>query len=503
MQEHSTDTKKTQVSSLTEVRIQKVQELQDLGIPAYSVGFVPNINSSVFKSNFAHVEELEESADPVKMVGRIMAIRLLGKAAFLRLRDAAGDFQAYASRDHVGTDKYKMLKKLDVGDIIGTVGRPFRTRTGELSIFTDDFAILSKSLRPLPEKWHGLSDVEIRYRQRYLDLIVNTAARDVVRTRSRIISYIRRFLVEREFLEVETPMMQAIPGGATAKPFETFHHALGRKLYLRIAPELYLKRLLVGGFDRVFEINRNFRNEGISTQHNPEFTMLEFYQAYATYEDLMALTEELLSSLAREIIGGHEFSYGERTVNLAPPWERITVKEALLKYGGFSVEDIEDRNALFIKAVELGLEVNKDEGIGKLWMALFDELVEDKLWGPIFVHKYPVEVSPLARRNDEDPTVTDRFELYICGRELANAFTELTDPLDQRGRFEEQVRARAAGDEEAHFLDEDFLRALEYGMPPAAGEGIGIDRLVMLLTDSQSIRDVILFPHMRPEKGIG
>jgi lysyl-tRNA synthetase class 2 len=297
-------------------------------------------------------------------------------------------------------------------------------------------------------------------------------------------------------------MMQAIPGGATAKPFETFHHALDRKLYLRIAPELYLKRLLVGGFDRVFEINRNFRNEGISTQHNPEFTMLEFYQAFSTYEDLMSMTEDMLAGLIKQIAGRHQIVYGDREVDLTPPWNRITVKEALLQHAGLTAAQIDDRNAVFIKAVESGLEVGKEDSLGKLWMALFDEFVEEKLWGPIFVYKYPVEVSPLARRNDEDPTVTDRFELYICGREMANAFTELTDPLDQRSRFEEQVLARDSGDEEAHFLDEDFLRALEYGMPPAAGEGIGIDRLVMLLTNSQSIREVILFPHMRPEKGL-
>lgn len=428
-------------------------------------------------------------------------MRVIGKAAFFKIRDASGDFQAYFSRDQIGENTYKLVKKLDIGDIIGVEGHPFRTRTGELSLMVRDFKLLTKSIRPLPEKWHGLSDVEIRYRQRYLDLIVNPSAVEIVRTRSRIVAYLRDFFTRRGFLEVETPMMQTLPGGATATPFETYHNALNRKLYLRIAPELYLKRLLVGGFERVFEINRNFRNEGISTQHNPEFTMMEFYQAYSTYEDLMGLTEEMLSSLAKEILGTYRFSYGGRDVDLTPPWPRVTVREALQQECGFSDEIISDRNALFIKAVESGLEVNKDISLGTLWMALFDAFVEEKLWGPIFISKYPVEVSPLARRNDEDPTVTDRFELYICGREIANAFTELTDPIDQRIRFEKQAEARAAGDEEAHFLDEDFLRALEYGMPPAAGEGIGIDRLVMLLTNSPSIRDVILFPHMRPEKG--
>lgn len=430
-----------------------------------------------------------------------MALRIMGKASFVRIRDGAGDFQAYLSRDVLGVDAYKLIKKLDVGDIVGVVGRPFRTRTGELSVLVKELTLLTKSLRSLPEKWHGLSDVETRYRQRYLDLIVNPVAREIVKTRSRIIGYLRDYLVRRDFLEVETPMMQAIPGGATARPFETFHHALSRKLYLRIAPELYLKRLLVGGFDRVFEINRNFRNEGISTQHNPEFTMVEFYQAFSTYEDLMSLTEDMLSGLARHITGSYKFTYGDQEIDLTPPWTRITVREALLKHCGLTIEQIDDRNAVFIKALQNGLDVGKEASLGKLWMALFDEFVEERLSGPVFVHKYPVEVSPLARRNDEDPTVTDRFELYICGREIANAFTELTDPLDQRSRFEEQVLARVSGDEEAHFLDEDFVRALEYGMPPAAGEGIGIDRLVMLLTNSQSIREVILFPHMRPEKG--
>jgi lysyl-tRNA synthetase class 2 len=499
----SPETKKAHSSSLIEVRLQKIQELQRLGIAAFTTGFVPNMNSVAFKDKFGDVTEFDGSEESVRMAGRIVALRILGKATFIRIRDTEGDFQVYLGRDTLGAEAYKLVKKLDIGDIIGVRGRPFKTRTGELSVLADKMMILTKSIRPLPEKWHGLHDVETRYRQRYVDLIANPAARDIVRTRSRIIAFLRNFLVQRGFLEVETPMMQPVPGGATAKPFETFHHALNRSLYLRIAPELYLKRLLVGGLERVFEINRNFRNEGISTQHNPEFTMLEFYQSYSTYEDLMALTEEMLSAVAQEILGGYRFAYGPKDVDLTPPWPRMTVRDALLEYTGLSPSQVDDRNAVFIKTVEMGLDVGKDDSLGKLWMALFDEVVEDRLWGPIFVHKYPVEVSPLARRNDEDPTVTDRFELYICGREMANAFTELTDPLDQRARFEEQVQARASGDDEAHFLDEDFLRALEYGMPPAAGEGIGVDRLVMLLTNSQSIREVILFPHMRPEKGIG
>jgi lysyl-tRNA synthetase class 2 len=483
--------------------LQKIQELEDSGIPAFSSGFTPDHNSWQFKNNFADSSEVTDDSPEIKMAGRILAVRNLGKASFLRLLDSTGDFQVYIARDVIGTDSYKLVKKLDIGDIIGVVGQAFRTRTGELSILCKSYVLLTKSLRPLPEKWHGLQDVETRHRQRYVDLIVNTDSREIVRTRSRIINFLRNFLTARGFLEVETPMMQAIPGGATAKPFETFHHALDRKLYLRIAPELYLKRLLVGGFERVFEINRNFRNEGISTQHNPEFTMLEFYQAYRTYEDLIELTEQMICELALDVQGSEKFTYADKEVDLSRPWKKLTVKEAVMEHAGITEAELNDWNGVFIKAVEMGLDVKKDDSLGKIWMAIFDECVEKHLWGPVFIYGYPVDVSPLARRNDEDPTVTDRFELYICGREMANAFTELTDPLDQRNRFEQQVRARASGDEEAHFLDEDFLRALEYGMPPAAGEGIGIDRLVMLLTNSQSIREVILFPHMRPEKGVG
>jgi lysyl-tRNA synthetase class 2 len=503
LSDSSQHTRNTQSSSLVEVRLKKIEELVNQGIPPYATGFRPEIDSVSFRQAYANLLENETLDLEMKMSGRIVAIRLLGKAAFMRLRDRSGDFQIYMGRDTVGADSYSLAKKLDIGDIIGVVGKPFKTRTGEVSVLVEQFTLLTKALRPLPEKWHGLSDVETRYRQRYLDLIVNQSSRDIVVTRSRIITYLRNFLCERGFLEVETPMMQALPGGATAKPFETYHNALDRSLYLRIAPELYLKRLLVGGFDKVFEINRNFRNEGISTQHNPEFTMLEFYEAYQTYDDLMNLTEEMLSSVAVDVTGSCKFMYGKTEVDLTPPWERLTVREALLRYQALKADEIDDRNAVFIKAVEMGLNVNKEDSLGKLWMTVFDEVVEEKLWGPVFIHKYPVDVSPLARRNDEDPTVTDRFELYICGREMANAFTELNDPMDQRSRFEQQVMARNAGDEEAHYLDEDFLRALEYGMPPAAGEGLGIDRLVMLLTNSQSIREVILFPHMRPEKGLG
>lgn len=502
MSEPSSKSEKRSPSSLIDVRLKKLEELEESGVQPYAIGFTPDLYSSELKAKYSDIDESEEINDTLGLAGRIMAIRNLGKAAFMRLQDVTGDFQIYLGRDIIGVEEYKQAKKLDIGDIVGVTGSPFKTKTGELSLVVKRLILLTKSLRPLPEKWHGLSDVETRYRQRYLDLMVNKSSRDIVFTRSRVISYLRNFLTTRGFLEVETPMMQTIPGGATARPFETFHHALSRRLYLRIAPELYLKRLLVGGFDKVFEINRNFRNEGISTQHNPEFTMLEFYLAYKTYEDLMNLTEEMLADLALDTLGSYKFNYGEREVDLTPPWPRVTVKESLINNGVLSSSEIEERNAVFIKAVEMGIPVNKEDSYGKLLMAIFDEVVESTLWGPVFVHRYPVDVSPLARRNEEDPTVTDRFELYICGREMANAFTELTDPVDQRNRFEEQVRARQAGDEEAHFLDEDFLRALEYGMPPAAGEGLGIDRLVMLLTNAQSIREVILFPHMRPEKGL-
>ncbi len=488
---------------LRDARLLKVQDLKELGIQAYATGFVPDSGAAAFKEKFAGVQEGERPEDKLRMAGRIWTKRVMGKTAFVTIRDGSGDFHACFTRDALGEENYKHFKKLDIGDIIGVAGSPFRTKTGELSILAESFALLTKALRPLPEKWHGLTDVETRYRQRYVDLIVNPEARDIIKTRSRIISFIRSYLSSRDYLEVETPMMQAIPGGATAKPFQTYHHALSRHLYLRIAPELYLKRLLVGGFERVFEINRNFRNEGISAQHNPEFTMLEFYRSYATYEDLMTMTEAMVSSLAMEIHGSYRFPYGEKEVDLTPPWERTTVHEAMCRYGGLEESQLHDSAALYQRASELSLAVNKDDPPGKLLMALFDELVEKQLWGPVFIHQYPVEVSPLARRNQDDATVTDRFELYICGREMANAFTELTDPVDQRRRFEEQVRQREEGDEEAHFLDEDFLRALEYGMPPAAGEGVGIDRLVMLLTNSQSIREVIIFPHMRPEKGGG
>jgi lysyl-tRNA synthetase class 2 len=394
---------------------------------------------------------------------------------------------------------FQVFSRLDIGDIVGIRGRLFRTRTGELTLMVEEMDLLAKSFRPLPEKWHGLVDLETRYRQRYVDLIMNPHSREVFIIRSRAVDFLRRFLTQRGFLEVETPMMQPIPGGATARPFKTHHNTLDMDLYLRVAPELYLKRLVVAGLERVFEINRNFRNEGISTQHNPEFTMLEFYQAYATYRDLMDLTEAMLSSLVREIKGGTFLDYQGTRIDFQPPWRRLSIREGLIAYGELKEEDLRDREKVLAYGRRVGLELKGDEPLGKVWVDLFEKIAEPNLTQPTFVTEYPIEDSPLARRNDQEPEFVDRFELYISGREIANAFSELNDPQDQKARFLEQAEAKARGDEETGFMDEDYVRALEYGMPPAAGEGIGIDRLVMLLTDSPSIRDVILFPQMRPE----
>ncbi|MEK6779272.1 MAG: lysine--tRNA ligase [Candidatus Deferrimicrobiota bacterium] len=444
--------------------------------------------------------ELAARGIRVDIAGRIVASRNFGKATFVVIADRSGSLQAYIRKDQVGEEAYdRFLKTTDVGDIAWVRGPLFITRTGELTVQAESFRLLTKTVRPLPEKWHGLVDVETRYRQRYVDLIVNEEVKEVFRRRARIISHIRSFLTDRDFLEVETPMMQPVAGGAAAKPFVTHHNALDMDLYLRIAPELYLKRLLVGGFERVFEINRNFRNEGISTQHNPEFTMLEFYQAYADYEDLIRLTEEMISGLALSLLGTTVVTIQGETVDFAPPWERVTVAGAVARYGNVPEERLAEVPFLREMARGLGFSVKDDASRGRLLVAIFEEVAERKIRGPAFVTEYPIEVSPLSRRNDLRPEIVDRFELIVLGREIANAFSELNDPLDQRSRFEEQIRLRERGDEEAHCMDEDYLRALEHGMPPAAGEGIGIDRLVMLFTDSPSIRDVILFPQLRKE----
>ena len=420
---------------------------------------------------------------------------------FRSLEDAGGKLQIYFQKNQLSEECYALVKKLDAGDIVRVSGTLFRTRTDELTILVKDLVLLTKNVRPLPEKYHGLKDVETRHRQRYVDLIVNPEVRETFLKRAKIVQTVRKFLTERGFLEVETPMMQAVPGGATAKPFKTFHNALGMDLFLRIAPELYLKRLLVGSFDRVFELNRNFRNEGVSTQHNPEFTMLEFYQAYATYEDLMRFTEELFAEVAGAVNNGElALDYMGERVDLTPPWRAMTLADSLVEIGGLSREAVEDPAKTMEAGKSLGLSLEKFEGHGKLLTKIFDLTVEPKLIQPTFITHYPLEVSPLSRRNAENPDLTDRFELFITGKEMANAFSELNDPRDQKDRFAKQLQARQEGDEEAHMMDEDYIRALEYGMPPAAGEGIGIDRLVMLFTDSPSIRDVILFPHLKPEK---
>ncbi|ORJ59059.1 lysine--tRNA ligase [Geothermobacter hydrogeniphilus] len=482
-------------------RLAKVEELRAAGINPYANGFEVSHTAADVATLHAEdtAEMLEEKSVDYAVGGRIMARRDFGKAAFIQIQDRSGRLQVYVNKAGLGEENFELFRKLDLGDIVGVVGRPFRTKTGELSLRASSLRLLTKSLLPLPEKWHGLTDVETRYRQRYLDLMVNADVKENFRNRSRIIALIRQFMVDREFLEVETPMMQPIAGGATAKPFVTHHNALNMDLFLRIAPELYLKRLVVGGFERVFEINRNFRNEGISIQHNPEFTMMEFYQAFATYHDLMDMTEELICHLAETICGGLKISYGGRDVDLTPPWDRLTVRESICKYGDVSLEVLNDYDQCLAYAAKCGLEFDGPIGHGKLLAEIFDEVVEPNLWQPTFITEYPTEISPLSRKNDDNPDVVDRFELFVVGRELANAFSELNDPIDQKQRFEKQLQEKEAGDEEAHAMDEDYVRALEYGLPPTAGEGIGIDRLVMLLTDAASIRDVILFPLLRKE----
>ncbi|MDT8419575.1 MAG: lysine--tRNA ligase [Desulfuromonadales bacterium] len=492
-----------ELNDLLRQRREKIDSYREAGINPFANDF--KVTHTTAEIAGLHLDDdadaLMESVAEYSIAGRIMARRDFGKAAFLQLQDGTGRFQVYVAKNQIGDDNFELFRKFDIGDIVGVSGAPFRTKTDELSLRAAAVRLLTKSLLPLPEKWHGLTDVETRYRQRYLDLIVNPDVREVFRKRSRIVSLIRNFMVDRGYLEVETPMMQPVAGGATAKPFVTHHNTLKMDLFLRIAPELYLKRLVVGGYDRVFEINRNFRNEGISIQHNPEFTMMEFYQAYATYHDLMDFTEELICQVARDVCGSYVIPYGGRDVDLTPPWDRLTLKEAIVKYGKVEMSVIEDRDRALEYAGALGLELDKGIGHGRLLTEIFDEVVEPNLWQPTFITEYPTEVSPLSRKNDERPDVVDRFELFIVGRELANAFSELNDPIDQKERFHQQLAEKAAGDEEAHAMDEDYIRALEYGLPPTAGEGIGIDRLVMLLTDSASIRDVILFPQLRPEAG--
>lgn len=446
-------------------------------------------------------EELA-AAEPVrvKVAGRMMLRRIMGKASFASLQDMSGRIQAYVTRDDLPEGFYnEEFKKWDLGDIVGVSGYLFKTNKGELSIHVESIELITKSLRPLPDKFHGLQDQEIRYRQRYIDLIMSEESRKTFQIRTQVISMMRNFFIRKGFMEVETPMMQVIPGGASAKPFVTHHNALDMSLYLRIAPELYLKRLLVGGFEKVFEINRNFRNEGLSTRHNPEFTMVEFYEAYADYRDMMDYTEEMFKEIAQAICGSGEVPYQGQVFHFDKPFARIPLKASIAQFNeGVELEKLDDKDYCLELAQKLKIKIDPTAGLGKIQTEIFEETVEHRLLDPTFITEYPAEVSPLARRNDENPFITDRFELFIGGRELANGFSELNDAEDQAQRFMEQVKAKDAGDDEAMHFDADFITALEYGMPPAAGQGIGIDRLVMLFTNSPSIRDVLLFPHMRP-----
>ncbi len=478
-----------------QVRLGKLKELKAKGISPYGQRYERTHYASAIRENY---EELAEK--DVVVAGRLMAKRTMGKASFAHLQDFSGQIQIYVRLNDVGADNYEVFKSIDIGDIIGVQGYVFRTRTEEVTVGAKELVLLSKSLRPLPEKWHGLKDVELRYRQRYVDLIVNPEVKKVFVLRSKIIQAMRRYLDARSFLEVETPTMHTIPGGASARPFITHHNALDIDLYMRIAPELHLKRLVVGGLEKVYEIGRVFRNEGISTRHNPEFTMLELYQAYADYHDMMQLTEEMIAHLAQEVLGTQKVIYQGTEVDLTPPWPRLTMVEVVQKYTGADyyawASDAEARQV----AKDLGVSVSAQATKGTVLSELFEEKVEEKLIQPTFVLDYPIEISPLAKRKTDDPNFTYRFEVFITAREFGNAFSELNDPLDQRERFKKQMEQRAQGDEEAQLHDEDFVKALEVGMPPTGGLGIGIDRLIMLLTDSPSIRDVILFPTLRPRQ---
>ncbi|MGQ9672153.1 MAG: lysine--tRNA ligase [Candidatus Aminicenantales bacterium] len=481
-------------------RKEKIAKLLEEGINLFPSK--AEVTHSVFAvvEEFASrtADELAEKKVAVVVPGRILSIRKMGRATFATISDGRRKLQIYLREDILGEKNYRVFDLMDIGDILSVEGPLFKTRTGELTVLVQSFLLLAKCLHPLPEKWHGLQDIELRYRHRYLDLIMNPEVGEVFRLRSRLIAAIRRFFDARDYIEVETPMMQTIPGGALARPFKTFHNALGLELYLRIAPELYLKRLVVGGFERVYEINRNFRNEGISAEHNPEFTMLEFYQAYSDYYDMMELTEELLTSLCREILGKEEFPYGEHVISLKRPWPRIKFKEALLRSSGLSPARFDNPKEMIEFASNLAPE-KKPQIYGKALDIIFDKLVKPKLIQPTFVINPPKEISPLAKASREDPEEAERFELIVAGMEIANAFSELTDPHEQRKRFEEQARARLKGDEDAHWIDQDYVHALEYGLPPTGGEGIGIDRLTMLLANKKSIREVILFPLLRPK----
>jgi len=479
-------------------RFKNLEILKERGINPYPARC--ELTHSVKEIKEGYKEGKIKEEEKVVTAGRIMSIRIHGKASFANIKDDNFYIQIYLRKDILGSEKYNLFKKhIDIGDFISVKGNLFITKTGELTINVEDYNILSKSLRPLPEKWHGLKDIELRYRQRYLDILVNPEVREIFVKRSKIIKKIREFLDERGFIEVETPMMHPIAGGALARPFVTYHNALDMKLYLRIAPELYLKRLVVGGFNKIYEINRNFRNEGISIQHNPEFTMLEFYIAYKDYNFLMEFTEEMFTHLAKEILGDLKFEYQGNLIDLTPPWKRINFIDAISEYGNIEKEKLLNKETVFDLAKKFDIDVSKTKTYGKTLMKIFEEVVEEKLIQPTFILDFPIDISPLSKRKENDNFLVERFELYIGGREIANAFSELNDPIEQRERFILQQKERTSGDEEAHMMDEDYILALEYGMPPTAGEGVGIDRLVMLFTNSPSIRDVILFPLLKPK----
>jgi lysyl-tRNA synthetase class 2 len=481
------------------VRKKRLEELIEKGIEPYRKKFERTTTIDSIRSKWENIEPGAETGERVSIAGRLMALRTHGKASFADLKDGTGKIQLFGSLNLLGDDSYEFFTNLDIGDIIGVQGSVFKTRKGELSVKVEQFELLSKSLRPLPEKWHGLRDVEIRYRQRYVDLIMNDDVRETFLLRSRIIKLIREFLDKKGFIEVETPMLHPIPGGATARPFITHHNALDMDLYLRIAPELFLKRLIVGGFEKVYELNRNFRNEGISVKHNPEFTMLELYEAYSDYFDMMDLMEELITDVVLKTKGSLKFTYQGVELNFERPWKRLTMLEAIREYAGENISFEMDRSELAAVAEKYGAEVKDYYGKGKLITEIFEKAVEEKIAGPVIIYDYPAEVSPLARRKKDNTDVVERFEVIAAGREIVNAFSELNDPIDQAQRFLDQVKLAEAGDEEAQRFDYDYIRALEYGLPPTGGAGLGIDRLVMLITDKYSIREVILFPHLRPE----
>ena len=476
------------------VRREKLAQYEADGIYPFGQRFVVQHKALQIKDEFRDFD-----GQPVVLAGRLMTIRSHGKTAFANLRDLSGDIQVYFRQDVMGEDAYKYVKMLDMGDLVGIEGHVFKTQKGEITVKVNKLTLLSKSLRPLPEKWHGLKDTELRYRQRYVDLIVNPSVRETFVKRTKIVAKIREYLNRNQFMEVETPMMHAIPGGAAARPFITHHNALDIDIYMRISPELYLKRLIVGGLERVYEINRSFRNEGVSIRHNPEFTMMESYQAYGNFEDAIALTEGIVSYCAKEVLGTTKINYQGMDIDLTPPWNRITMQEGIKQYTGEDFDAVESLSEARAIADRLNVEYGDADGIGKIMNLCFEEYVEENLMQPTVVYGHPVEISPLAKQNREKPLTTERFEIFIYGRELANGYSELNDPIDQKQRFESQLKEREAGDDEAHRMDEDFVTALEYGLPPTAGLGIGIDRLVMFLTDSASIRDVLLFPLMKPE----